>query len=235
MFTQKTDRKVIVLGSDQSDPSCVFSVRSSVKGSFGLHRSGSLPRRRGDRPTVRATQRPLSLQGMRGWRGAGRLSRLNNPLYQLLGRQGTVGHPKEIQESKAAVLDLRGHLEASGHSVDTCPHVRVSGKACKGYLVKMGGRIKTWKKRWFIFDRQKRFLAYYADKEEMKLKGVIYFQAIEEVYYDHLRSAFKSPNPKLTFCVKTYDRLFCMVAPSAEAMRIWMDAIVTAAEENTRY
>ena len=30
-----------------------------------------------------------------------------------------------------------------------------------------------------------------ADKHETKLKGVIYFQAIEEVYYDHLRSAAK--------------------------------------------
>lgn len=31
----------------------------------------------------------------------------------------------------------------------------------------------------------------YSDKHETKLKGVIYFQAIEEVYYDHLRSATK--------------------------------------------
>lgn len=31
----------------------------------------------------------------------------------------------------------------------------------------------------------------FADKHETKLKGVIYFQAIEEVYYDHLRSAAK--------------------------------------------
>lgn len=30
-----------------------------------------------------------------------------------------------------------------------------------------------------------------SDKHETKLKGVIYFQAIEEVYYDHLRSATK--------------------------------------------
>lgn len=29
------------------------------------------------------------------------------------------------------------------------------------------------------------------DKHETKLKGLIYFQAIEEVYYDHLRSATK--------------------------------------------
>lgn len=32
---------------------------------------------------------------------------------------------------------------------------------------------------------------YSSDKHETKLKGVIYFQAIEEVYYDHLRSATK--------------------------------------------
>uniref|UniRef100_A0A8C7XKN3 Pleckstrin homology-like domain, family B, member 1b n=1 Tax=Oryzias sinensis TaxID=183150 RepID=A0A8C7XKN3_9TELE len=73
------------------------------------------------------------------------------------------------------------------------------------------------------------------DKHEAKLKGVIYFQAIEEVYYDHLRSATKSPNPSLTFCVKTHDRLYYMVAPSAEAMRIWMDVIVTGAEGYTQF
>nr|XP_032653252.1 pleckstrin homology-like domain family B member 3 [Chelonoidis abingdonii] len=299
MFTQKTDRKVVVLGCDQRDPACVFSVRSSVQSSFGLQRSRSLPRRRGDRPPPRPTQRPLSLEANGGLdsdvlalqlsAGGDRrcvpLRHLNAPLHPLGGpyssvsscvtklaemermvreamaererllqareakrvAQGETQHteppppaqdrsPGPAREPPAtAPLDLRAHLEASGHSLETCPEVRVTGRACRGFLVKMGGRIKTWKKRWFCFDRQRRLLAYYVDKEEAKLKGVIYFQAIEEVYYDHLRSAFKSPNPKLTFCVKTYDRLFCLVAPSAEAMRIWMDAIVTAAEENTRY
>lgn len=36
----------------------------------------------------------------------------------------------------------------------------------------------------------------FADKHEAKLKGVIYFQAIEEVYYDHLRSAAKVKGQK---------------------------------------
>uniref|UniRef100_A0A8C3J5H2 PH domain-containing protein n=1 Tax=Calidris pygmaea TaxID=425635 RepID=A0A8C3J5H2_9CHAR len=123
-------------------------------------------------------------------------------------------------------FDLRLHIESSGHSVDTCYHLILTEKMCKGYLVKMGGKIKSWKKRWFVFDRMKRTLSYYvgeslhcptpcptalspsprpptpspvvitgsfprADKHETKLKGVIYFQAIEEVYYDHLRSAAK--------------------------------------------
>ncbi|XP_036975235.1 pleckstrin homology-like domain family B member 1 isoform X9 [Acanthopagrus latus] len=132
-------------------------------------------------------------------------------------------------------FDLRSHVESSGHSVDTCYQVILTEKMCKGYLVKMGGKIKSWKKRWFVFDRLKRTFSYYVDKHETKLKGVIYFQAIEEVYYDHLRSATKSPNPSLTFCVKTHDRLYYMVAPSAEAMRIWMDVIVTGAEGYTQF
>eukprot|EP00066_Takifugu_rubripes_P027117 XP_011616383.1 PREDICTED: pleckstrin homology-like domain family B member 1 isoform X1 [Takifugu rubripes] len=132
-------------------------------------------------------------------------------------------------------FDLRSHVESSGHSVDTCYQVILTEKMCKGYLVKMGGKIKSWKKRWFVFDRLKRTFSYYVDKHETKLKGVIYFQAIEEVYYDHLRSATKSPNPPLTFCVKTHDRLYFMVAPSAEAMRIWMDVIVTGAEGYTQF
>lgn len=37
--------------------------------------------------------------------------------------------------------------------------------------------------------------ASFTDKHETKLKGVIYFQAIEEVYYDHLRSATKVNDP----------------------------------------
>ncbi|XP_034540264.1 pleckstrin homology-like domain family B member 1 isoform X2 [Notolabrus celidotus] len=132
-------------------------------------------------------------------------------------------------------FDLRSHVESSGHCIDTCPFVNLTEKMCKGHLVKMGGKIKSWKKRWFVFDRLKRNFSYYVDKHETKLKGLIYFQAIEEVYYDHLRSATKSPNPSLTFCVKTHDRLYYMVAPSPEAMRIWMDVIVTGAEGYTQF
>ncbi|XP_031663988.1 pleckstrin homology-like domain family B member 2 isoform X10 [Oncorhynchus kisutch] len=127
-------------------------------------------------------------------------------------------------------FDLHGHIEAAGHNPDNCYHLAITDKTCRGFLVKMGGKIKTWKKRWFVFDRNRRTLVYYADKHEAKMKGVIYFQAIEEVYYDHLKNAHKSPNPSLTFSVKTHDRVYYMVSPSPEAMRIWMDVIVTGAE-----
>uniref|UniRef100_A0ABM5FXB3 Pleckstrin homology-like domain family B member 2 isoform X8 n=1 Tax=Pogona vitticeps TaxID=103695 RepID=A0ABM5FXB3_9SAUR len=132
-------------------------------------------------------------------------------------------------------FDLRSHIETAGHNIETCYHVSLTEKTCRGFLIKMGGKIKTWKKRWFVFDRNKRTFSYYADKHETKLKGVIYFQAIEEVYYDHLKNAYKSPNPLLTFSVKTHDRIYYMVAPAPEAMRIWMDVIVTGAEGYTHF
>lgn len=161
-------------------------------------------------------------------------------------RQKLVEREVKLRESQTRPLtrylpvrkddfDLRGHIEAAGHHPETCFHLAITEKTCRGFLVKMGGKIKTWKKRWFVFDRNRRTLAYFADKHETKMKGVIYFQAIEEVYYDHLKNAHKSPNPSLTFSVKTHDRVYYMVAPSPEAMRIWMDVIVTGAEGYTHF
>ncbi|XP_016322380.1 pleckstrin homology-like domain family B member 3 isoform X2 [Sinocyclocheilus anshuiensis] len=132
-------------------------------------------------------------------------------------------------------FDLRAHVEALGHNVLGCMGVNLSPRRCGGFLTKRGGRVKTWRRRWFIFDLDHQRLAYYTELDEKKLKGVIYFQAIKEVYYDHLRTATSSPRPSLTFCVKTYERLFFLVAHSAEAMRIWMDVIVTATDEHSRY
>uniref|UniRef100_A0A8C0X655 PH domain-containing protein n=1 Tax=Castor canadensis TaxID=51338 RepID=A0A8C0X655_CASCN len=291
LFTQKTDRQLLVLqdptaqAAASSTSSCLFSVHSSLQGSIGLQRTGSLSRKRGERTSQRGSPRPLSLHCPGPLETSALVPAVGasgrHPLYQLLncgpGNSSAALHPdiahmeRLLQQAVAErerllkaregtrrspdcssgpvvpaitappappprppgprVLDLRQHLERWGHNPESCPHLRVLGGCCRGPLVKMGGRIKTWRKRWFCFDRQRR-LAYYADKEETKLKGVIYFQAIEEVYYDHLRCAFKSPSPRLTFCVKTYERLFYMVAPSPEAMRIWMDVIVTAADEN---
>ncbi|CAI9722296.1 pleckstrin homology-like domain family B member 1 isoform X1 [Octopus vulgaris] len=159
-------------------------------------------------------------------------------LREQLVQQQVQLREKQIQQARPLTrylpirnkdFDLRQHIEAAGHNLDSCPLVIVTMTSCRGYLQKMGSKFKTWHKRWFFFDRMKRSLLYYSDKNETKARGGIYFQAIEEVYVDHLRTV-KSPNPKLTFCVKTYDRTYYLVGPSAEAMRIWIDVIFTGAE-----
>ncbi|XP_035703291.1 serine-rich adhesin for platelets isoform X3 [Folsomia candida] len=128
-------------------------------------------------------------------------------------------------------FDLKAHIESSGHQLELCPHITVTRTSARGYLSKLGSRFHNWNKRWFVFDREKRTLVYFSDKNEKKSKsrGGVHFEAIEEVYLDHVQSV-KSPNPKLTFCVKTFNRVFYLLAPSAEASRIWIDIIFTGAE-----
>lgn len=127
-------------------------------------------------------------------------------------------------------FDLRRHVEGSGHALGSCPQVSLTPQRCWGSLVKVGGRIKTWRKRWFVFDTKLGQLSYYLDRTETKRKGVITFQAIDDVYFDHLRRAPQSPHPTLTFCLKTLGRLYYLVAPSDVAQRIWMEVLLTAVE-----
>lgn len=51
--------------------------------------------------------------------------------------------------------------------IELCRHIVLNSCSCRGYLHKMGARIKSWSKRWFVFDRNKRTLVYYADKSEV--------------------------------------------------------------------
>lgn len=61
-----------------------------------------------------------------------------------------------------------------------------------------------------------------------KAKGGIYFHSISEVYVDHQNA--KSVSQRVTFCMKTNDRKYYLMAPSPEAMRIWVDVLFTGAE-----
>lgn len=49
-----------------------------------------------------------------------------------------------------------------------------------------------------------------SDKHETKLKGLIYFQAIEEVYYDHLRSATKVTSALFLYFICNF-RIFYII------------------------
>ena len=129
-----------------------------------------------------------------------------------------------------AHLNLEQFVASAGHNADACTHIIVTATACRGFLAKVGGRLHTWKRRWFVFDRAARCLCYYSDRSETKPpRGLVYFQAIEDVFVDHMGRA-RSPTPQLTFCVKTNSRAIYLVAPSAETMRIWVDVIFTGAE-----
>ncbi|XP_060042205.1 pleckstrin homology-like domain family B member 3 isoform X2 [Erinaceus europaeus] len=91
LFTQKTDRQLLVLQDPAThtaaSSSCLFSVHSSLQGAIGVQRTGSLPRKRGERASQKGSPRPLSLHCT----GPVEASALpppvdsgRHPLYQLL-------------------------------------------------------------------------------------------------------------------------------------------------------
>lgn len=131
-------------------------------------------------------------------------------------------------------LDLKQHIESAGHPISLCPHVFLDAHSCRGYLHKLGSTFHTWSKRWFVLDRQRCALIYYADKSERKPRGGAYFSSIDEVYMDHLNVS-KSSRPHATFIVKTKKRSYFLQAASDTAARIWIDAIITGAQGNIDY
>jgi len=134
-----------------------------------------------------------------------------------------------------ANFDLRKHIEQQGHQPHMCNNTIITTTSCKGYLTKMGGTIKTWKRRWFVFDRINKTMHYYKNKHETKLRGAIPFQQIEDVFFDHLKTAKNSPDAPNTFCIKCRSRQYFVVAPTSVSMRIWMDVIWTGAQGYTDY
>lgn len=130
---------------------------------------------------------------------------------------------------KSESLDLRHHIETAGHQLPLIHDVTVDTTSCSGYLSKMSKKFHHWNKRWFVFDRKRKTLSYYSDSTSRKARGVIYFQSIEEVYVDHMNTV-RSPQPSLTFIIKTSTRLYHLMAPSPEAMRVWVDVVFTGAE-----
>ncbi|KAK0170033.1 hypothetical protein PV328_010646 [Microctonus aethiopoides] len=130
---------------------------------------------------------------------------------------------------KSESLDLKNHIETAGHHLPLIHDVTVDTTTCSGYLSKMSKKFHHWNKRWFVFDRKRKTLSYFSDNSSKKPRGLIYFQSIAEVYVDHMNTV-RSPQPSLTFIIKTSTRLYHLMAPSPEAMRVWVDVVITGAE-----
>jgi len=77
---------------------------------------------------------------------------------------------------RSEALDLKAHIESAGHQVELCSHVVLDNTSCRGYLHKMGSKFRTWNRRWFVFDRTRRCLTYFSDRNEKKARGGAFFQ-----------------------------------------------------------
>ena len=80
--------------------------------------------------------------------------------------------------------DLKLYLTVErGHNLEVTRKVEITAdNTCTGYMVKQGGRFKSWKKRFFVLNPQRRMLSYYTDHFMRECKGSMYFDAFQRVY-----------------------------------------------------
>jgi len=87
-----------------------------------------------------------------------------------------------------------------------------------GYLIKEGGNVKSWKKRWFVLGQNT--LSYYASPKSLKkVLGVINLADVSEVSTTYAK--------KKDFCLQivTKRRVYYMVAESKPSLEEWKTAI----------
>lgn len=175
-------------------------------------------KRRSDSATSTFASRPTHFPG---WEAATEAAKSKN---------STREEDEEEEEEEKARSDLREEMVACGHPVTLYrEEVYLTAEACRGFLDKMGGRFKTWRRRWFVFDREREELRYYLNQSENRLKGAVSFAAMSDVYVNsNPPRHYRSPNRRLTFCLGTPGRTFYLVADSSEVMRMWIEVMLTA-------
>ena len=136
-------------------------------------------------------------------------------------------------------FNLRQFIETSGHSLeDNSSTVQLNATTCQGYLTKMARHgLHVWHRRWFVFDRAQRTLRWYTSRPQSaayRARRAVSFDDVVDVFVDHMHDV-RSPSPQLTFCLKTTDGFYYLVAPNAGTMRIWIDVLVTGAQGYQEY
>lgn len=155
-------------------------------------------------------------------------SKQNRPLTLYL--------PKPNEE-----LDLIDHVQIMGHDINIISgDIQLSSTRAYGFLWKSCVRSpKKWRKRYFLFDRRSKIIAYYKNernlvKNECNPSNIIKFDNIIDVYVDHKLSGARAKNPSRNrdyiFVLATKQRNYILASAKAETMRVWIDIMFTAAQ-----
>lgn len=117
---------------------------------------------------------------------------------------------------------IKEYLHSEGIDFRSEKDVQVTESQCCGYMVKQGQVRRNWKRRWFVLDLTKKYLAYFETEKADSPKGAISCKTITRVY-EHKKCG-KSKHQFL-FCVDTPGRTYTMYTPSEQSMKIWMTCL----------
>ncbi|XP_065062028.1 pleckstrin homology domain-containing family H member 2-like [Rhopilema esculentum] len=98
----------------------------------------------------------------------------------------------------------------------TAENMRTEVLETSGYLIKLGGRVKNWKKRWFVLMDGK--LSYFKTKDDMMRKplGQICLETVSSVSRSERLNTFELNTPK---------RTYYLTADSPEIAEDWLRAL----------
>ncbi|XP_065833245.1 uncharacterized protein [Oscarella lobularis] len=120
-------------------------------------------------------------------------------------------------------------VQKSGLSLGDMTSVKLTKAVCCGYLSKVGGRHKAWRKRWFVLDLDKHCIAYFEDEKaaanKHAPKGVIKLNEIRGAYRFDKKGATKS---HFTFAVEVPHRTYFMQSSSSMGVDVWVSCISAA-------
>ncbi|KAL9657730.1 hypothetical protein ABK040_016225 [Willaertia magna] len=99
-----------------------------------------------------------------------------------------------------------------------------------GYLLKVGGNVKSWKRRWFIFRKDLTFSYYKTVEEKTPLDTIDVSNDLQmEV------SADVTQGKPFAFKIVTQNRTYFLCATNEEEKRKWIDTLRRWFEVNKRY
>eukprot|EP00038_Savillea_parva_P013303 m.210111 g.210111 ORF g.210111 m.210111 type:complete len:138 (-) comp24864_c0_seq1:110-523(-) len=99
-----------------------------------------------------------------------------------------------------------------------------------GYLVKRGGVVKNWKRRWFSLEDGGLRLAYYKAKGDRKRAGVIDTVSVESIVSVDVCGGIwpQVAEPDLSFGIVTRKRTYYCYCESRDECIDWMRALRVA-------
>jgi len=125
---------------------------------------------------------------------------------------------KTKEEFRSTQQKLNTETKVLSEKVSNLKDEIDKSKAKEGYMTKQGGRIKTWKERWFILKDCS--LVYYKHAKDKEPLGRI------EIDFDAGDNVVQpSTEKKFSFAVETRNRKYIMQAQNQDDLNGWLSAI----------
>ncbi|KAF9184297.1 hypothetical protein BGZ51_003411 [Haplosporangium sp. Z 767] len=131
------------------------------------------------------------------------------------------GEEEEIVDDDPSFLEagrLASEVNAPGSGIVTSEQLE-SKVVRQGYLLKLGNKYKTWRKKWFVLRGDK--LTYYKNTKEYQPHSIIPLSTI----IDCLQTDPVSKSKQYCLRIVTSKRSFVCCAPDEDTLLQWLDAL----------